>query len=204
MKKPSPGPVLPPRPPPAIPKLSVGYEMYDAALDARIAAIAEDVRSKKDQYRGIDPHELAELLGIDTSRHPDRDWDFIRFQRRVPFEEIVSVGDGPLWMYRLKECVDFARYAEIEAEADAVYDEKKELNSEFLTAPEKRTIEQWWMQEKLSDGGTLLAFFNVRASNGDILKFEAFIEDDGGCIELKTPYDERDGLFTNLDDGVCD
>ena len=118
--------MFPPRPSPAIPTLSAGDKrpagaaMHDAALEARIAAIAEDVRSKKDQYRGIEPHELAELLGIVTSWHPDGEWQRVRFHRHVPFEECIEWKGPEGCLYLLKEHVPKTRYAELEAEADAI------------------------------------------------------------------------------------
>jgi hypothetical protein len=174
-------------------------------LHARIAALAEDVRSKRDQYRGIEPHALAELLGICSSQQPDGKWAFIWFQPRIPFDDIVSRSDRLEWMYELKEHVGETRYAELEAEADAVNAGKKDFQGEFLTVWEKQKIEQLFTEKELSDGGRYcLGFFTIKSSNGAILRFEALIEDDGSCIALRTPYDEHDGLFTNLDDGIVD
>jgi hypothetical protein len=48
-----------------------------------------------------------------------------------------------------------------------------------------------------------LAYYSIPSTVGDLL-FEALIEDDGACIHLKTPYDHRDGEFTNLDECVTD
>jgi hypothetical protein len=39
----------------------------DADLTKRIAAVAVDVGSKRDEYRLIDPHKLAWLLGINDA-----------------------------------------------------------------------------------------------------------------------------------------
>jgi hypothetical protein len=49
-----------------------------------------------------------------------------------------------------------------------------------------------------------IGYYSVQTPSGDSLPFEATIEDDGRCIELKTPYDYRDGKFCNLDDCVTD
>jgi hypothetical protein len=56
------------------------------------------------------------------------------------------------------------------------------------------------------DGYLLKPFtehYGVPAVGGDLL-FEGVTEDDGACIDLKTPYDQRDGKFLNLDDCVTD
>jgi hypothetical protein len=49
-----------------------------------------------------------------------------------------------------------------------------------------------------------LAHYDVEASSGDRLPFEAFVEDDGACIDLKTPYDFRDKKFVCLDNCLTD
>ncbi|MCP4077036.1 MAG: hypothetical protein GY744_12745 [Gammaproteobacteria bacterium] len=41
-----------------------------------------------------------------------------------------------------------------------------------------------------------------RLTDGKGLSFEAYIEDDGECINLLGPYDDRDGKFQDL--GGCD
>ena len=94
----------------------------------RIAAVAVDVISKRDEYRLIDPHELAWLLGIDDADKPGGDWKFV-----------------------------------------------------WNVTPRR-----------------VLAYHYINAPHGRTLTFEAFIDDDGGCVDLKTPYDERDGAFDNL------
>ena len=42
---------------------------------------------------------------------------------------------------------------------------------------------------------------SVKASSGAELDFEATLEDDGSCLEIKTPYDQRDGRFLDTSDG---
>jgi hypothetical protein len=97
-------------------------------LAKRIAAVAVDVASKRDEYRSIDPHDLAWLLGIDDANKPGGDWKFI-----------------------------------------------------WNVTP-----------------GRILAYHYINAPHGRTLVFEALIEDDGRCADLKTPYHERDGAFDEL------
>jgi hypothetical protein len=44
----------------------------------------------------------------------------------------------------------------------------------------------------------VLAYHYINAPHERTVTFEAFIDDDGGCVDLKTPYDERDGAFDDL------
>ena len=47
---------------------------------------------------------------------------------------------------------------------------------------------------------TCVAYYRIETPQGRKISFKAFIEDDGGCVNLKTPHDEREGSFTNLSD----
>jgi hypothetical protein len=97
-------------------------------LAKRIAALAVDVGSKRDEYRLIDPHKLASLLGVDDADKPGGDWKFV-------------------WNVKPRR---------------------------------------------------VLAYRHINAPHGRTLTFEAFVDDDGGCVNLKTPYDERDSAFDSL------
>jgi hypothetical protein len=46
-------------------------------LAERIAAVATDVDSKRDEYRSIDPYKMMSLLGISDASRPGRDWKFV-------------------------------------------------------------------------------------------------------------------------------
>ena len=74
---------------------------------------------------------------------------------------------------------------------------------EFLTDDEKQKFEEhymeWWAEHEGCSGCYCYAYNSIKAPHGKELTFEAFIEDDGACIDLKTPYDERDGKFSALD-----
>jgi hypothetical protein len=49
-------------------------------------------------------------------------------------------------------------------------------------------------------GGAVIARRSIQGSGEHELCFKAFIEDDGGCVDLKNPCDKRDGNFTDLTD----
>ena len=78
----------------------------------------------------------------------------------------------------------------------------------FLTTDERALLEEAIAFKELEanqdNGMCCIAYYSVQTPSGDVLSFEATIEDDGRCIELKTPYDYRDGKFCNLDDCVTD
>lgn len=69
---------------------------------------------------------------------------------------------------------------------------------DFLTKQERELLEDVIMEQQLetneSNGGNCIAHYCV--SNHLVnLRFEAVIEDDGSCIDLRTPYDEREERF---------
>jgi hypothetical protein len=64
------------------------------SLAERIAAVAADVDSKRDEYRSIDSHELASLLGIE--RLPGGDgWEFVWF---IPRAAYMALSTGKPWL----------------------------------------------------------------------------------------------------------
>jgi hypothetical protein len=53
------------------------HARLEAMTLAKRSAFAVDVGSRRDEYRLIDPHELARLLGIDDADKPGGDWKFV-------------------------------------------------------------------------------------------------------------------------------
>jgi hypothetical protein len=53
-------------------------------------------------------------------------------------------------------------------------------------------------------GMNCFARHSVVSLSGDELPLEGDIEDDGDCIDLRTPYDFRDGRFTDVANCVTD
>lgn len=43
-----------------------------------------------------------------------------------------------------------------------------------------------------------IARCSVESASGAVLEFEGDVEDDGACINLRTPYDKRAKRFTDL------
>ena len=102
----------------------------------------------------------------------------------------------------VKSAVSKERYNGIEAEIEKHERANTIFAVGFLTSEERRLVEVTLAELELADisGGRTIASTGVESPQGDLLNFEALIEDDGGCIDLLTPYDERDGRFVPLDD----
>ena len=174
-------------------------KLQEMSLAKRIAAVAADVDSKRDEYRSIDSHELATLLGIGDADQPGGDWDSVWYIPCVAIEDIFVMRDKEDIFELLQPHVTTKRYEEL----DKAYDEVKlkRLISDLLTESEKQTIERGYMEKQDQAFDSLCsAYYVIKAPHGKKLTFEAYIEDDGGCIDLMTPYDERDGKFADLSD----
>ncbi len=78
---------------------------------------------------------------------------------------------------------------------------------DVLTPEEREHLEEQFAKSELKSlsevGLNCLAHFTLQTPAGD-LSFEASIEDDGTCLTLLTPYDERDGEFIDLDRCITD
>jgi hypothetical protein len=68
--------------------------LEDMPLADHIAAVAADVDSKRDEFRLIDAHELASLLGIDDADKPGPDWSFSLISLRRPVEDVLANEDA--------------------------------------------------------------------------------------------------------------
>jgi hypothetical protein len=180
-------------------------KLEDMSLAECIAAVAEDVASKRDEYRSIDPHELAGLLGIDDADKPGGDWNFVRYVTPTPLEDIFDWGNEQDALELLHPHLTAERYEELKSKIELATGTRTRLRPEsldFLTEVEKQTIVRLHMEREAKDIGAsrVNAYYYTDAPQGGTLTFEALIEDDGGCVDLKTPYDERDGKFTDFSD----
>ena len=54
------------------------------------------------------------------------------------------------------------------------------------------------MEANESNGMNCIATCSVESDSGAVLEFEGDVEDDGACINLRTPYDKRAKRFTDL------
>ena len=175
-------------------------DLLSMPLAEPIAAVANDVRTRRDEFREIDPHDLAEALGVpDSSRPTDHDWFFINYAEKQTleeygenFSELVHLMEGMVSARRFKVLVEKS-----EGCCDAEFD--------FLTKKERRNLEEAIalkaLESNMENSICCVAHYNISASRPK-LRFEAQIEDDGACIDLMTPYDHRDGKLKGLDNCV--
>jgi hypothetical protein len=181
-------------------------DLEELSVPERIKAISDDVKSGKDTYKKISAHDLAKLLGIDNAWNPGDGWSFTRFVWKEPLAEYINRCDpGSEVLACLKGTVKDERFSTIEKISEK-FDEMGEIDLSQLRKKEIRLIEEACAVRNLDqlDGGTVIAHSSIKGPRRHRLRFEAFIEDDGSCINLKSPYDDRDGNFTNFKDCVTD
>lgn len=174
----------------------------------RIQAIAEDVRSRRDKYKDIDAHDLADALGVPQPEAPGCEWEFIRYAEKETAEMYARCFTPVSKMvYLIEDKVSPERFKEL-LERSASLDEIEEPRFDFLTDQEREQLENTISANRLEanslNGMNCLAGYSVEAPPDDELPFEAIVEDDGSCFILKTPYDYRDGKFVDLDNCVTD
>ena len=173
-------------------------------IKERLRVIAQDVRSKVDLYRTIDPFNLAEALGA-----PDLDeWNRCTAVAIQPLEEIYKNGGGEPDedINILDGEVSDDRFSEIVAATEAAL-KSKHLNFSFLSPDERqileKTLAERQLQNDLDNGIGGIATCTV-TDGEDELSFEGEIEDDGTILWLRTPYDERDGGVQDLSNCVVE
>ena len=87
-------------------------------------------------------------------------------------------------------------------------DDDNEPDFHFLTPGERELLQEAIGHKNLTNnqenGMGCVARYSIQTDSGYALSFEAQIEDDGTCIYLKTPYDYRDGKFSDFRDCVTD
>ena len=107
----------------------------------------------------------------------------------------------------LEEHVGAKRFKALETAFAKLEEEADELSFDFLTAKERAVVEDTIAQDRLegvqSNGMNCVACYCVKRRRIELL-FEGVIEDDGTCLDLKTPYDHRDGKFLDLADCEID
>jgi len=170
------------------------------AVQDRINTVYKDIQSRKDLYREIDPHLLAELLGINDADSPGPDWLKMKIAERQIIARTIS--DNPEEFLLIERLVD-----KVSPDRQKILDNLLETFEDtntgdlsLLLPKEIELLERFKQEDELSYSVNVIAQFSIKAENGSIMKFEGFIEDDGACIHLLTPYDERDGRFSNLTD----
>jgi hypothetical protein len=186
-------------------------ELLAVPLSERIERVANDVLLHQDKFRTLAAHDLAEALGVPQPECPSGDWSFTRYAKRQSVEEYAKRYSSPSEfaeiVYALEDSVSPTRFNELLKEASR-FDDVGPPKFDFLTREERELLEEIIVSDELeansANGMNCLAHYDVEASSGDRLPFEAFVEDDGACIDLKTPYDFRDKKFVCLDNCLTD
>ncbi len=170
-------------------------------LEKRIAAVAKDVKTKADRFAGIPAHDLAEALEVPQPEQPSNDWFFWAYAHKGTLEEYAhSRHPVSEFVYCLEGKVPEERFRVLREKFEGL-DRLARPKFGFLTTAERKIIERTLDHEELernmSNGISTVARYCVK--QGRIkLRFEGDIEDDGDCITLRTPYDERKGNFVDL------
>ena len=177
-------------------------KLAEMATQQRIIAVAEDLRSKEDRYAGIDAHDLAALLGVPQSESPGGpEWSFIKYVESFSLNDYLSVDNTfctDAVIEALSRAVPKSRIDEIFNKIEPIEGYISSNDLSFLTEKENEVILDVLTQERLEAGGaTVIARFSTPTVENHVLHFEGVIEDDGTCIDLRTPYDYRDGRFAD-------
>jgi hypothetical protein len=167
-------------------------------VDQRIAEVAKDVLSRTDRYKDIGGYELAELLDLGDPYHPDEgDWDVVRY---VPFRSAESVleefgADDTLEL--LEETLSPKRLEQLSEAIEGLDDDKSALK--LFSANEQRAMERAYQKSCAdSEYEWQVAYYEVRSAHDKLLMFEVSTEGGEVSKHIRTPYDRRDGKFTDL------
>jgi hypothetical protein len=175
-------------------------------VNARIAVVADDVESRRDEYRSIEPYDLADLLGAPAALQPaNGDWDFTWYVPRPSIEDLFYWHDGSnVFPGVLEGHVTDERLSTL-IKHFTVLDGKQSLTQQdfaFMTDFEKDLVITEDMERNAEDisGPSVLAQYVIKAASGKTLRFEVSVGCGGESDNPKTPYDDRDGNFTDLSD----
>lgn len=181
-------------------------KLLSMSLPERIAAVEDDVSSRRDEYASIAPHDLADALGVQQPERPADGWGFATYAEVQSVEEQADQkGSSEGFLDLLKGKVSVACYNDLGSKF-AEIEESQKWDFSFLNKKERKIIEQALakkdVEQNQSNGMNCIASYTVEGGNGEVLEFEGLIEDDGVCGDLKTPYDEREGRFHDFSNCV--
>ena len=183
---------------------------HDPGLQALLAlppgerrdAVAKDVRRRAPQFSAIPAHDLADALDVPEHWRPGREWSFTRYAPIVSVEEHARYNSpASELVYLIEEAVTAERFQQLLKHSEPL-DESDEPSFAFLTKGERSRLEdaiaEKQMEANESNGMNCIARCSVESASGAVLEFEGDVEDDGACINLRTPYDKRAKRFTDL------
>jgi hypothetical protein len=168
-------------------------------IRGRIVAVADDVDSKRDEYRSIEAYELASLLGIDDAHVPGSGWDFVWYVPRSSIADIFDcvVLDDFLSMLELQVSAKRLKQLKSQFKTLCMKPSAREDDFGFLTKSEQGTIARIYME---SCEPLLRAYRRIAAPEDRKLSFEVHVGDWGESDSMMTPYDDRDGAFQDFSD----
>jgi hypothetical protein len=172
-------------------------------MEQRREEIARDLRRRRARYRDIEPHDLAEALGVPQPDLPcSGDWSFTTYAEIVSVEEYAKCCDpASEIVYIIQHKVSAERFQQL-LELSEGLDATDSPSFQFLSKEERTLLELAIAEEELEgaqmNGTNTIAHYSLETTSGATLTFEACIEDDGTCIHLRTPYDERAKRFKDL------
>lgn len=175
------------------------------SIAKRREMIANDLKKKKPEFSNIPPHDLADALGVPDSRRPiNGEWYFEWYTERISLEDYVNYNDPiSVLIYEIEEMVSESRFSELILETGKLDDTSK-ICLDFLTKRERKLLESVIATWQLEGHMNCVAHYKIEVASGQSLNFEAFIEDDGSCCSLLTPYDYDAGKFVNFDDCITE
>jgi hypothetical protein len=177
-------------------------ELLALSLHSRREAVADDVRRRAPKYSSIAAHDLADALALPEHWRPDDQWSFTRYARIVSAEEYAQVNDPPSELvYLIEDAVEGERFHQLLFESEPL-DDMEEPNFAFLTKDERSSLERAIAERQLeaheSNGMNCIGRCSMTTESGAVLEFEGEIEDDGACLNLRTPYDKQAKRFVDL------
>lgn len=176
-------------------------------LESRLACIAGDVASRRDEFAAIPAYQLAELVGVCPIDVPDGSWGRAWYVDRRPVDEICSGGIGGGVSDLFASLAKDAGIAPERIEHLTALFEADDFDGEALTPQEGKLLQDADMEYEADQcgGARLIADYTIELSDGRSLRFETEIGDGGESGEILGPYDDRDGKFLDLtsDDYMC-
>ena len=165
-------------------------------------AVAKDVRRRAPQFSAIPAHDLADALDVPEHWRPGSEWSFTRYAPIVSVEEHARYNSpASELVYLIEEAVSAERFQQLLTHSEPL-DESDDPSFAFLTKGERSRLEdaiaEKQMEANESNGMNCIATCSVESDSGAVLEFEGDVEDDGACINLRTPYDKRAKRFTDL------
>ena len=174
------------------------------SVDERREAVAKDVRRRVPQFSTISAHDLADALDVPEHWRPGNEWSFTRYAPIVSVEEHARYhSPASELVYLIEDAVSAERFQQLLKHSEPL-DDTDDPSFAFLTKGERSRLEdaiaEKQMEANESNGMNCIAGCSVESDSGAVQQFEGDIEDDGACINLRTPYDKRAKRFTDLSD----